>query len=111
MKARCRDLGKMDYAACWELQRSLFEELLAKKERQRQNGADGGADGGAVSDEAGTVLLVEHPPVYTLGKSGLLHPLDRLLHVLHQERIVEVGEAGPKELLRLFYGVYASLYE
>ena len=35
MKARCRDLGKMDYAACWELQRSLFEELLAKKERQR----------------------------------------------------------------------------
>ena len=70
MKARCRDLGKMDYAACWELQRSLFEELLAKKERQRQNGADGGADGGTVSDEAGTVLLVEHPPVYTLGKSG-----------------------------------------
>ena len=27
MKVRCRDLGPMDYAACWELQRTLFEEI------------------------------------------------------------------------------------
>ena len=43
--------------------------------------------------------------------NGLLDPLDRLVHVLHQERVVEVGETGFKELVRLFYGVYASLYE
>ena len=42
---------------------------------------------------------------------GALDPLDRLVHVLHQERIVEVREVGFKELVRLFYGVYASLYE
>ena len=35
MKVRCRDLGPMDYAACWELQRTLFEELLAEKNRRR----------------------------------------------------------------------------
>ena len=42
---------------------------------------------------------------------GAFDPLDRLVHVLHQERIVEVREVGFKELVRLFYGVYASLYE
>ena len=107
MKARCRDLGKMDYAACWELQRSLFEELLAKKERQRQNGADGGADGGTVSDEAGTVLLVEHPPVYTLGKSGRTEnllvdrtALERLgAQFFHIDRGGDITFHGPGQLV------------
>ncbi len=99
MKARCRDLGKMDYAACWELQRSLFEELLAKKERQRQNGADGGA--------AGTVLLVEHPPVYTLGKSGRTEnllvdrtALERLgAQFFHIDRGGDITFHGPGQLV------------
>ena len=75
MKVRCRDLGPMDYAACWELQRTLFEELLAEKNRRR-NGCGAKESGPAADktdtrpDDAGTVLLVEHPPVYTLGKSG-----------------------------------------
>ncbi|WP_302614636.1 lipoyl(octanoyl) transferase LipB, partial [uncultured Alistipes sp.] len=89
MKVRCRDLGPMDYAACWELQRTLFEELLAEKNRRRNGcgakesgpaadkagtvpGKTGARpdDAGTRPDDAGTVLLVEHPPVYTLGKSG-----------------------------------------
>ena len=75
MKVRCRDLGPMDYTACWELQRTLFEELLAEKNRQR-NGCGAKESGPAADktdtrpDDVGTVLLVEHPPVYTLGKSG-----------------------------------------
>ena len=75
MKVRCRDLGPMDYAACWELQRTLFEELLAEKNRRR-NGCGAKESGPAADktdtrpDDLGTVLLVEHPPVYTLGKSG-----------------------------------------
>ncbi len=56
MKAICRDLGLMEYARCWELQQQLFDDLLARKH--------------AASDTVGTILLVEHPPVYTLGKSG-----------------------------------------
>ncbi len=56
MKAICRDLGLMEYARCWELQRQLFDDLLARKQ--------------TASDTVGTILLVEHPPVYTLGKSG-----------------------------------------
>lgn len=46
----------MSYKECWELQQTLFEEQLRK---QNDN-----------SDEAGVILFVEHPAVYTLGKSG-----------------------------------------
>lgn len=117
MRLRLRDLGSMDYGRCWELQRQLFDALLAAKGAARsaaaaeQAKAAGGqhataaeqakaAEGqhagaaeeaGAESlagaaatkpqagaakaveadaEDVGTLLLVEHPPVYTLGKSG-----------------------------------------
>lgn len=47
----------MEYAACWELQREFFDALLRTKETGENN-------------EKQTLLLVEHPHVYTLGKSG-----------------------------------------
>ena len=46
----------MPYKECWEYQQSLFNDLLAKQ-----------GDG---SDFVGTIIFVEHPAVYTLGKSG-----------------------------------------
>lgn len=58
MKIDCRDLGRMDYADCWKLQQQLFDDLLARKKSDTPQ------------ETVGTVLLVEHPPVYTLGKSG-----------------------------------------
>lgn len=69
---RRRDLGTMDYARCWELQRSLFEELLAEKNLRRSGVAGRGNEclDADAQNRAGTILLVEHPPVYTLGKSG-----------------------------------------
>ena len=79
--ATLRDLGTLDYAACRELQQELFEELLENKrgrgpergpERGQQKGPGKASEGLQPSEsrEAGTILLVEHPPVYTLGKSG-----------------------------------------
>ncbi len=53
-----RDLGKMSYGEALKVQRALFGDVL---ERQRSCG-----DG----CPAGTILTVEHPAVYTLGKSG-----------------------------------------
>lgn len=53
-----RDLGRVPYAACWEYQRELFDTLLQRK------------GGETLVDEAGWILFVEHPAVYTLGKSG-----------------------------------------
>jgi len=75
MKIVCRDLGRMDYTDCWKLQQRLFDELLARKRTVREaKAADDTRQTEAEMADAdspvGTVLLVEHPPVYTLGKSG-----------------------------------------
>ena len=59
-KVEIRDLQSMAYSECWDLQRSLFDALCAKKAAKTI----------APDDPAGTILLVEHPAVYTLGKSG-----------------------------------------
>ena len=56
MRVECRWVGRMPYKECWELQQRLFDELLAKR--------------GEESDLVGTIIFVEHPAVYTLGKSG-----------------------------------------
>ena len=64
MVAWYKDLGRMDYKQCWDLQRSLFDALIEKKSELRSGVA-------TESDESiGTILLVEHPAVYTLGKNG-----------------------------------------
>ena len=48
----------MGYEACWKLQQAIFDATLARKAAH------------LTSESAGELLLVEHPPVYTLGKSG-----------------------------------------
>ena len=58
MKVGYKDLGTMPYKECWQLQQSLFESRL----EMRRDGKQG--------EDCGTILTVEHPPVYTLGKSG-----------------------------------------
>ena len=70
-RAEYRDLGLIDYGQAWELQRSLFDGLLARKSAAtRRNEGDVAEATWESSDEAGYVLLCEHEPVYTLGKSG-----------------------------------------
>ena len=51
MRIRAVDLGVTEYESCWNLQRQLFDLRLAD----------------AIPD---TLLLTEHPPVYTIGRSG-----------------------------------------
>jgi lipoyl(octanoyl) transferase len=58
MKVGYKDLGTMPYKECWELQQTLFDSRL----EQRRDGSQ--------TEDCGTILTVEHPPVYTLGKSG-----------------------------------------
>lgn len=48
----------MPYKECWQLQQALFEQRLETRRR------------GEKGEDCGTILTVEHPPVYTLGKSG-----------------------------------------
>lgn len=59
-----QDLGLMDYKVCWDYQESLFNETIAQKIANRN----------LVSEQQietkNHLLFVEHPHVYTLGKSG-----------------------------------------
>lgn len=83
MKAYCRDLGRMDYKTCWDLQQELFDAGVARKHTGPIPVPVPGADD---ADDAGTVLLVEHPPVYTLGKSGHAENL-----LVNQEALKAMG--------------------
>jgi lipoyl(octanoyl) transferase len=59
-----RDLGLLDYQEAWDYQEELFAETVALKIENRKN---------PDSEQKLTsnyLLFVEHPHVYTLGKSG-----------------------------------------
>ncbi|MFA5327325.1 MAG: lipoyl(octanoyl) transferase LipB [Prolixibacteraceae bacterium] len=57
------DLGLKDYKVCWDYQETIHNEVVADKLAQKK------------SSEINKFLLVEHPHVYTLGKSGDEHNL------------------------------------
>jgi lipoyl(octanoyl) transferase len=81
-----RDLGSMDYKLCWDLQEKLFNETVALKTSNRE-----------VSEQdkkltPNHLLFVEHPHVYTLGKSG-------------DEKNLLVGEKELKEQDEVYYKI------
>lgn len=55
-------LGTMDYAECWQLQEKLMQEIIDIKLANR--------NAEKILPTKNYLLTVEHPHVYTLGKSG-----------------------------------------
>lgn len=82
------NLGRTNYKACWDLQRSLLEQRAA----------------GEVGD---LLLLTEHDHVYTIGKSGddnhLLANAEELkskgVSVYHNDRGGDITYHGPGQLV------------
>jgi len=64
-KVKFTDLGLMDYKEAWDYQEEIFNDIIQKKTYNRD-----------IEDEkkhkpiTHELLFVEHPHVYTLGKSG-----------------------------------------
>lgn len=56
------DLGLMDYKICWDYQENLFSKTIEQKISNRNNTTE--------LPTNNYLLFVEHPHVYTLGKSG-----------------------------------------
>lgn len=75
-----RDLRNMEYKESWEMQEQLLQEGVGLKTAAR---IAGNTDVHQVATK-NYLLLVEHPPVYTLGKSGL--PQHMLLTEAEQKR-------------------------
>jgi lipoyl(octanoyl) transferase len=76
-----QDLGEMAYQQAWDYQESLLQQNVAIKSRAMNAvtslTSDLAVPGGSLQLQPGEaesttnyLLLVEHPPVYTLGKSG-----------------------------------------
>ncbi len=61
-KVGIQDLGLKDYKETWDYQEELFQEILQTKIRNRREGS--------ALPTPNHFLFVEHPHVYTLGKSG-----------------------------------------
>ncbi|MFK7001393.1 lipoyl(octanoyl) transferase LipB [Flavobacterium oreochromis] len=76
-KIKLQDLGRKDYKATWDYQEELFAEIVAQKIRKRE-------DPDLKTDNY--FLFVEHPHVYTLGKSGDLSNL-----LLSEKQLAEKG--------------------
>jgi lipoyl(octanoyl) transferase len=68
-----QDLGLMEYQAAWDYQEALLKENVSIKSEERARKTEiVGADVTLFEEAATThyLLFTEHPPVYTLGKSG-----------------------------------------
>jgi len=59
-----QDIGLRDYKEVWEIQEKIFEELIRSKLHDLQSNSD------KKNPVPGTLIFVEHPHVYTLGKNG-----------------------------------------
>ena len=62
-----QDLGNKDYKATWEYQEMLFKEIVDLKIQNRREEKE--------EETPNYFLFVEHPHVYTLGKSGAISNL------------------------------------
>lgn len=61
-KIQLQDLGSRDYKSTWEYQEKLFAAIVDLKIKNRREELD--------LETPNYLLFVEHPHVYTLGKSG-----------------------------------------
>ncbi|TDQ16225.1 lipoyl(octanoyl) transferase [Algoriphagus boseongensis] len=59
-----RDLGRMDYQQAWDYQEKIFGEIVSQKIQNRNLPPT------SQTSTPNYLLFVEHPHVYTLGKSG-----------------------------------------
>lgn len=77
-KIQLQDLGSKDYKATWDYQESLFGDIVDIKIRNRREDT--------AIETPNHFLFVEHPHVYTLGKSGDISNL-----LLSEKQLAEKG--------------------
>ncbi len=75
-KVNVEDLGLRDYKETWDYQELLFQKTVDLKVKNRREGSQG--------PTPNHFLFVEHPHVYTLGKSGDIQNL-----LINEEQLAE----------------------
>lgn len=74
-KVKITELGFLPYSEAWDIQEEHFSNTIAVKRQNRQ------LDSSILTENH--LLLVEHPPVFTLGKSG------KIDHLLLKEEVLK----------------------
>ena len=74
-KVKITELGFLPYSEAWDIQEEYFSNTIAVKRQNRQ------LDYSILTENH--LLLVEHPPVFTLGKSG------KIDHLLLKEEVLK----------------------
>lgn len=86
-----QDLGRIKYKSAWDYQEELVKQNAAIKAeaRQKSEALNTVFSSKAVSDLATThhLLFCEHPPVYTLGKSGNMNNVLLSEQQMHDKEI------------------------
>lgn len=77
-KVQIQDLGYKDYKETWDYQEELFKAVVNAKIKNRKDGTN--------TATPNYFLFVEHPHVYTLGKSG-----DIINLLLNEKQLAEKG--------------------
>ena len=74
-KVKITELGFLPYSEAWDIQEEYFSNTIAVKRQNRH------LDSSILTENH--LLLVEHPPVFTLGKSG------KIEHLLLKEEVLK----------------------
>ncbi len=73
-----RELGSKDYKETWDYQQEIFKDIIDLKIKNRREDTN--------LETPNYFLFVEHPHVYTLGKSGDISNL-----LISEEKLAEIG--------------------
>ncbi|HEX6334923.1 MAG TPA: lipoyl(octanoyl) transferase LipB [Flavisolibacter sp.] len=98
------DLGLLEYKAAWEYQEQLLEENVRIK--SAAHGSPHPVDVRSLPTR-NHLLFVEHPPVYTLGKSGKMEHvlineeqrLEKGIEFYHTNRGGDITFHGPEQIV------------
>jgi lipoyl(octanoyl) transferase len=99
-EVRCIDLGLIDYRKAWEIQEKLLKENVSIKEKR-------GEPSSSRQTTTHYLIFCEHPPVYTLGKSGKPEHLltsetdlrDRGIQFVETNRGGDITYHGPGQIV------------
>ena len=103
-----QDMGILPYQQAWDYQEGLLQKNLAIKSRQLEgNGEETNSVEVEMKSTSNYLLFVEHPPVYTLGKSGksenvLLNEGERKergIEFFHTNRGGDITFHGPGQIV------------
>jgi lipoyl(octanoyl) transferase len=101
-----KDLGTMGYKTAWDYQERLLQENIKLKSLDYNSGQAGQT----VNHKPSTtnyLLFVEHPPVYTLGKSGKIENVlindqqreEKGIEFYHTNRGGDITFHGPQQIV------------